>query len=117
MSFMGVGPAELLLVLIVALIVFGPERLPKMARDLGKAMGKWRAALDEIQNVTNMPADKVLDLIAKEEEMQESAQTVVEQATDEKADATEEVIHEEKVDATEEVVHEEKVAEEPEVEN
>ncbi len=105
MSFMGVGPAELLLVLIVALIVFGPERLPKMARDLGKAMGKWRAALDEIQNVTNMPADKVLDLVAKEEEMQESAHTVVERATDEKGNATEEI------------VHEEKVAEEPEVEN
>jgi TatA/E family protein of Tat protein translocase len=111
MSFMGVGPAELLLVLIVALIVFGPERLPKMARDLGKAMGKWRTALDEIQNVTNMPADKVLDLVAKEEEMQESDEIVVEQATDEKADATEEVVHEEKVaDETE-------VAEETEVEN
>jgi sec-independent protein translocase protein TatB len=105
MSFLGVGPAELLLILIVALVVFGPERLPKMAKDMGKAMGKWKAALDEMQAVTQLPADKILDLVAKEEEMQESVQKVVEPAADEKADAAEEV------------VPEEKLAEEPEVEN
>jgi sec-independent protein translocase protein TatB len=105
MNFLGVGPAELLLVLIVALVVFGPERLPKMAKDLGKAMGKWRSALNEIQTVTDLPADKLLDVVAKEEEMQEPAQKDVERAADEKAEATEEV------------VLEEKVAEEPEVEH
>jgi TatA/E family protein of Tat protein translocase len=105
MSFMGVGPAELLLILILALVVFGPERLPQMAKDLGKAMRKWRAAMDEIQTVTDMPAEKVLDLVAKEEKMQESAQEVVEHTADDEADDTKEV------------VHEEKVAEEPEVEH
>jgi hypothetical protein len=61
--------------------------------------------MDEIQTVTNLPADKVLDLVAKEEEMQESAQEVVEQAADEKADATEEVIHEEQAAEEPEVKH------------
>jgi TatA/E family protein of Tat protein translocase len=96
MSFLGVGPAELLLILIVALVVFGPERLPKIAKDLGKAMGKWKSALEEIQSV---------DVVAKEEEMQESAHEVVEPAADEEANHTEEV------------VNEEKAAEEPEVEH
>jgi sec-independent protein translocase protein TatB len=105
MSFLGVGPAELLLILIVALVVFGPERLPKIAKDLGKAMGKWKSALEEIQSVTDLSADKLLDVVAKEEEMQESAHEVVEPAADEEANHTEEV------------VNEEKAAEEPEVEH
>jgi sec-independent protein translocase protein TatB len=105
MSLLGVGPAELLLILIVALVVFGPERLPKMAKDLGKAMGKWRDALDQIQTVTDMPADKLIDLVAEEEEMQESVQEVVQR------DASEEAKD------SEEIPHEEEEAEEPEVEN
>src|SRR5438034_314049 len=32
----GVGPEELVLILIIALIVLGPERMPKVARDLGR---------------------------------------------------------------------------------
>lgn len=37
-----VGGAEILLVLVVALIVLGPSRLPEAARSLGKALGEFR---------------------------------------------------------------------------
>ncbi|HEU5086022.1 MAG TPA: twin-arginine translocase TatA/TatE family subunit, partial [Roseiflexaceae bacterium] len=36
MTFLGIGPGELFLVLIIALVVVGPERLPGFARQLGK---------------------------------------------------------------------------------
>ncbi len=36
MEFMGIGPLELLLILVIALIVFGPNRLPEIAAQLGK---------------------------------------------------------------------------------
>ncbi len=52
MNFAGVGPAELLVILIIALLVFGPTKLPEVARDIGKAMQKWRQALDEITQDT-----------------------------------------------------------------
>ena len=39
----GVGPEELVLVLIVALLVLGPERLPRMARDVGRVVGELNA--------------------------------------------------------------------------
>src|SRR5690348_16112376 len=44
------GPAEILVILIVALIVLGPERLPKAARQLGKAVGevrRWSSGVQE----------------------------------------------------------------------
>jgi TatA/E family protein of Tat protein translocase len=41
-----IGPLELLVVLIIALIVLGPQRLPEVARSVGRGMREFRAALD-----------------------------------------------------------------------
>lgn len=38
MNFFGIGGGEVILVLIVALIIWGPKRLPEIARTLGKTM-------------------------------------------------------------------------------
>lgn len=38
MEFLGVGPAELVFILIIALIVVGPQRLPVLARQAGKIL-------------------------------------------------------------------------------
>jgi Tat protein translocase TatB subunit len=38
----GVGMPEMLVILVVALIVLGPKRLPEVARQLGKAMAEFR---------------------------------------------------------------------------
>jgi sec-independent protein translocase protein TatA len=40
-----VGPLELILVLIIALIVLGPARLPEVARSVGRGMREFRSAL------------------------------------------------------------------------
>lgn len=40
----GVGIPELIVILVVALVVLGPERLPEVARGLGKALGELRRA-------------------------------------------------------------------------
>lgn len=44
---MRIGVTELLLVLIVALLVLGPDKLPKYARKLGAALAEIRKASDE----------------------------------------------------------------------
>ena len=41
-----IGPLELLVVLIIALIVLGPQRLPEVARSVGRGMREFRSALD-----------------------------------------------------------------------
>ena len=44
-----VGPLEIILVLIVALVVFGPDKLPGMIKDLGKALRQVRAQAQSMQ--------------------------------------------------------------------
>jgi sec-independent protein translocase protein TatA len=44
-----VGPTELLLILVLALIVFGPNKLPEVSRSIGRGLREFRRASDEIQ--------------------------------------------------------------------
>ena len=37
MEILGIGPMELILILIVALMVFGPDKLPQIGAKLGRA--------------------------------------------------------------------------------
>jgi len=59
----GVGPEELVLILIIALIVLGPERMPKVARDLGRVVGDLRRTSDELREEF-LNSDKLLDKAA-----------------------------------------------------
>lgn len=59
----GIGTGELLLVMLIALIVLGPERMPKLARDLGRALADFRRTSDELRNEF-LNADKYLDVAA-----------------------------------------------------
>src|SRR5712692_5415613 len=61
----GVGPEELVLILIIALIVLGPERMPKVARDLGRMVGDLRRTSDELREEF-MNADKLIEAAAKQ---------------------------------------------------
>lgn len=45
----GIGMPELLVILAVALIVIGPKKLPDLARSLGKALGEFRRATNDIK--------------------------------------------------------------------
>ncbi|MCW2967970.1 MAG: twin-arginine translocase TatA/TatE family subunit [Solirubrobacteraceae bacterium] len=41
----GIGPMELVIVLIIALIVLGPKRLPDAGKSVGKGMREFKDAL------------------------------------------------------------------------
>ena len=41
----GIGPMELIVVLIVALIVFGPKKLPDLGRSLGTGMREFKSSI------------------------------------------------------------------------
>jgi len=46
----GIGMPELIVVFVIALLVFGPKELPKIGKTIGKAMGEFRRASDELRD-------------------------------------------------------------------
>ena len=44
------GFQEILLILIIALVIFGPKKLPELGRSLGKTLSEFRKASNEIKN-------------------------------------------------------------------
>jgi TatA/E family protein of Tat protein translocase len=50
------GTSELMVVLFVALVVFGPRKLPEMGRSLGKALHQFRSASNDFKRVWEMEA-------------------------------------------------------------
>jgi TatA/E family protein of Tat protein translocase len=44
MTFFGMGPMELVVIAVIALLLFGPERLPKIARAVGRGIRDFRNA-------------------------------------------------------------------------
>ena len=47
--FGSVGPTELILIFIIALLVFGPKKLPEIGKSVGKALREFKKASEEIK--------------------------------------------------------------------
>ena len=53
MNFLGMGPLELMLIVVLALIVFGPAKLPEIMGQVGKAINDFRKATSELSDEFN----------------------------------------------------------------
>ena len=53
----GIGMPELLLILAVALIVIGPKKLPDLARSLGRALGEFKKATEDLKGSLGVDED------------------------------------------------------------
>jgi sec-independent protein translocase protein TatA len=56
-----IGLPELVIVLVIALVVFGPKRLPEMGRQLGKTLREFKSATSEIR--TQIGVDDIADSV------------------------------------------------------
>jgi sec-independent protein translocase protein TatA len=45
--FLGMGPTELIIILVIVLIIFGPKNLPKLGKSLGKTAKAVREGMEE----------------------------------------------------------------------
>jgi Tat protein translocase TatB subunit len=73
MNILGIGPAELIVIFIIALIVFGPGKLPELARTLGKATRELKRMSLE---VTAEFAKELRDVEAISREVKETTETI-----------------------------------------
>jgi TatA/E family protein of Tat protein translocase len=63
MDFFGIGPMEIVLILIIGLLIFGPAKLPQIGRDLGKALRSFKKA------ATDLSAEVSKELEAEKKEI------------------------------------------------
>jgi sec-independent protein translocase protein TatA len=45
----GIGMPEMIIILVIALIVIGPNKLPELAKSLGKGLAEFKKATDDFQ--------------------------------------------------------------------
>ncbi|MCX8111466.1 MAG: Sec-independent protein translocase protein TatB [Syntrophorhabdaceae bacterium] len=67
----GIGLPELIVILIVALLVVGPSKLPELAKSIGKAFGEFRRMADEVKETIE---EEVIKEQTPEDKNEETAQ-------------------------------------------
>ena len=50
---LNIGPPELLLIFVIALVIVGPQRLPELGRTIGKGLREFRKMQDEVKDLVN----------------------------------------------------------------
>ena len=63
---LNVGPGEVLVILVIALVVLGPSRLPATARTMGRVLAKTRDLVTKFQQEMQAAADAPLEALARE---------------------------------------------------
>ena len=56
-----IGMGELLVILVVVLLIFGPTKLPALARSMGQAMKEFRKGTQEVQDGLNQLSKDVME--------------------------------------------------------
>jgi sec-independent protein translocase protein TatB len=54
---LNIGTPELLLILVIALLVVGPQRLPELARQLGRGLREFRKIQDDVKDMVKLDLD------------------------------------------------------------
>ena len=83
MNIFGVGLPEVTVILILALLIFGPKKLPELGKQLGKTLKSLKKASNEFQNE--------IDQVMNEEDKDESPISIKSNQTNE--------INQEKIDS------------------
>lgn len=66
LGILNIGPGEVVVILVIALVVLGPSRLPATARTLGRFMARTRDVVARFQQEMQAAADLPLEVIARE---------------------------------------------------
>jgi len=68
MNIFGVGLPEVTVILILALLIFGPKKLPELGKQLGKTLKSLKKASNEFQNE--------IDQVMSEEDKEKSSKSI-----------------------------------------
>jgi len=89
---LGIGMPELIVIAVIALIVIGPEKLPGLAKTLGRMFGELKKATNEFK--------ETMDVESKMTEVKKAFEDINEKEAVDKA----EIVHGQEIDQTESVI-------------
>ncbi len=67
----GLGMTEMVVILVIALVIFGPKRLPEMGRAVGKAISEFKKTSEGIEKQIKAEANSVQQAVAPDEDEEE----------------------------------------------
>ncbi len=82
----GIGMPELIIILVIALVVIGPKKLPDLAKSLGRGLSEFKKATSEIKEGLNLDED----LKEAHEDLVDAVSGLDEPADSKKTEAVEE---------------------------
>jgi len=71
MNVFGIGLPEMMLIMLIALLVFGPKKLPEIGRSLGKAIRGFQDASKEFENEFKKEAQQIEESVKMKAQLEE----------------------------------------------
>ncbi|MEC4986571.1 MAG: TatA/E family twin arginine-targeting protein translocase [Oscillatoria sp. PMC 1068.18] len=87
MNFFGIGLPEMAVIFVIALLIFGPKKLPEIGRSLGKAIRGFQEASREFQDEFQREAQQIEESVKMNAQLEQAKepQTVATAEESEKA--------------------------------